>query len=198
MRLCLPILACLMTAAACGGKKDNSAELKKAADDLGKSKDELTRTKNALDACTKQFAEYKAMNPGEAQEIVVRVDGDGLTVVGRIKKAGEPSVGSGDLTEAEKSVVPLVIAQIQQSRNQIQQCYVQALKTTSGLENRSIQLTVQVKVQPSGAISGAAFAPEVSAQFTTCMTKVAERWKIKPYEGRSFPLQYPIKLTPVN
>jgi hypothetical protein len=107
-------------------------------------------------------------------------------------------VGSGDLTEAEKNVVPLVVAQIQSSKNQIQQCYVQALKTTAGLENRTIKLQVQVKVSPTGSITNAQFAPEVSTGFTACMNKVAERWKIKPYEGRAFPVQYPITLQPVN
>jgi hypothetical protein len=183
---------------ACGGKADEGA-LNKVLGELSTCKDERDRAKNAADACTKQFAEFKAMAPTGAQEIVVRVDGAGITIVGKLaSKPGDPSVGAGDLTEAEKNVIPLVIGQIAGSRSAIQQCYVQALKTTAGLENRSINMVVQVKVNPTGAITNAQFAPAISQQFDGCMASVATRWKIAPYNGRNFPLQYPIKLQPVN
>jgi hypothetical protein len=196
MNLRSVIMALALALCACGGKKD-SGDLNKTLDELAKAKDDATRAKNALDKCTKDFADYKATNSGGPQEIVVRVDGSGVTIVGRVA-TGPGSVGSGDLTEAEKNVVPLVVAQIQQSKNAIQQCYVQALKTTAGLEARTIKLAVQVKVNPTGVISDAQFAPDLSPSFTTCMNKVAERWKIKEYQGRAFPVQYPITLQPVQ
>jgi hypothetical protein len=192
------LVVSLALAAACGGGKSSGPDMNKTLDELAKAKEDATRAKNALDACTKQFAEYKAMTPTGPQEIVVRVDGAGVQIVGRVGKPGEPSVGAGDLTEAEKNVVPLVVAQIQATRNPIQQCYVQALKATAGLENRTIKGSVQVKVSPAGLITFAGFDPDIGAGFTTCMSKVAERWKIKAYEGRSFPVQYPMTLQPVN
>jgi hypothetical protein len=183
---------------ACGGKSDDGA-LKTAQAELNTCRDERDRAKNAADACTKQFAEYKAMAPTGAQEIVVRVDGSNVTIVGKLaKQPGDNSVGAGDLTEAEKNVIPLVIGQISGSRSAIQQCYVQALKTTAGLENRAINLTVQVKVNPTGLITNPSFSPQLSQQFDGCMTAVAARWKIPPYNGRNFPVQFPIKLQPVN
>jgi hypothetical protein len=191
-------VAVASAAGACGGKKDDGA-VNKALAELATCKDERDRAKSAADACTKQFAEYKAMTPSGPQEILVRIDGEGLTIVGKLPRGGgEQMVGAGDLTEAEKNVVPLVIAQIAGSRSAIQQCYVQALKTTAGLENRSINLTVTVKVSPTGAISNAQFSPQISQQFDGCMSTVAAKWKIGPYQGRAFPLQYPLKLTPVN
>jgi hypothetical protein len=192
------VLVGVASIGACGGKSDDGA-LNKALGELSTCKDERDRAKNAAEACTKQFAEYKAMTPSGAQEIVVRVDGSNVTIVGKL--AGKPSdnsVGAGDLTEAEKNVIPLVIGQISGSRSAIQQCYVQALKTTAGLENRAINLTVQVKVNPSGAITNPSFSPTLSQQFDGCMTAVAARWKIPPYNGRNFPVQFPIKLQPVN
>ena len=188
-----------LSAAACGGKK-GGPDSNKLLDELAQCKDDRDRAKNAADACTKQFAEYKALTPTGPQEILVRIDGEGLTIVGKLKsgKPGEGQVGAGDLSDAEKNVVPLVIAQIAGSRTAIQQCYVQALKTNTSLEGRAVNLTVQVKVSPSGAISNAAFTPQLSPQFDTCMSTVAGRWKINPYEGRAFPLQYPIKLQPVQ
>jgi len=193
------VVAATAASAACGGKKDDGAT-NKALAELATCKDERDRAKSAADACTKQFAEYKAMTPSGPQEILVRIDGEGLTIVGKLPRGGggEQMVGAGDLTEAEKNVVPLVIAQIAGSRSAIQQCYVQALKTTAGLENRSINLNVMVKVSPTGAISGAQFSPQISQAFDGCMSAVASKWKIAPYTGRAFPLQYPLKLQPVN
>ena len=191
------VVVSLSTIAACGDKKgpDNNKLL----DELASCKDDRDRAKNALDACTKQFAEYKALTPTGPQEIVVRIDGEGLTIVGKLSTGkGEGQVGAGDLSESEKNVVPLVIAQIAGSRTAIQQCYVQALKTNTSLEGRAVNLTVQVKVSPSGAISNAQFAPQLSQQFDSCMNTVASKWKIGPYEGRAFPLQYPLKLQPVQ
>jgi hypothetical protein len=189
----------ILTVAACGGKK-GGPDNNKLLEELASCKDERDRAKNALDACTKQFAEYKALTPTGPQEILVRIDGEGLTIVGKLHsgKPGEGMVGAGDLTEAEKNVVPLVMAQIAGSKNAIQQCYVQALKTNTSLEGRAVNMTVQVKVSPTGAISNAAFSPQISQQFDACMSTVASRWKIGPYEGRAFPLQYPLKLQPVQ
>jgi hypothetical protein len=195
----LTLVVVTLSAAACGGKK-SGPDNNKLLDELAQCKDDRDRAKNALDACTKQFAEYKALTPTGPQEILVRIDGEGLQIVGKLHtgKPGEQMVGAGDLSEAEKNVVPLVIAQIAGSRQAIQQCYVQALKTNTNLEGRPVNLTVQVKVSPSGSISNAQFAPQLSPQFDTCMSTVAGRWKINAYEGRAFPLQYPIKLQPVQ
>jgi len=194
----IALVVVTLSAAACGGKK-GGPDNNKLLDELASCKDDRDRAKNALDACTKQFAEYKALAPTGPQEILVRIDGEGLTIVGKLQhKPGEGAVGAGDLSEAEKNVVPLVIAQIAGSRTAIQQCYVQALKTNTSLEGRAVNLTVTVKVSPSGGISNAAFQPQLSQQFDNCMSAVAARWKIPPYEGRSFPLQYPIKLQPVQ
>jgi hypothetical protein len=194
------VVVSLSVATACGGKKDGGADQNKLLDDLAKCNDERDRAKNAADACTKQFAEYKSLTPTGPQEILVRIDGEGLTIVGKLGsgKPGESQVGAGDLSEAEKNVVPLVIAQIAGSRQAIQQCYVQALKTNTSLEGRAVNLTVQVKVSPTGGIGNAEFSPQLSPQFDTCMSTVASRWKIAPYQGRAFPLQYPLKLQPVN
>ena len=75
---------------------------------------------------------------------------------------------------------------------------MQALKTNTGLEGRAVNLTINVKVSPTVGINNASFSPTLSPQFDTCMSTVAGRWKIAPYQGRAFPLQYPIKLQPVN
>ncbi len=195
----LTLVVVTLSATACGGKK-GGPDNNKLLDELAQCKDDRDRAKNAADACTKQFAEYKGLTPTGPQEILVRIDGEGLTIVGKLHsgKPGEGQVGAGDLSDAEKNVVPLVIAQIAGSRQAIQQCYVQALKTNTSLEGRAVNLTVQVKVSPSGGITNAAFTPQLSPQFDTCMSTVAGRWKIAPYEGRAFPLQYPIKLQPVQ
>jgi hypothetical protein len=180
--------------AACGGKGDDGAT-NKALAELASVKDERDRLKNALDTCTKQFAEYKAMTPTGPQEILVRVDGNAVTVVGKI---GKSSGGIGELTEAEQNVIPLVLGQIQGSRNSIQQCYVQALKTTAGLENRAVNLAVTVKVNPTGAITDPGFSPQINENFDKCMSTVAGKWKITAYNGRAFPVQANIKLQPVQ
>jgi hypothetical protein len=195
----IALIVVTISVAGCGGKKDDSGQ-NKLLDELAQCKDDRDRAKNAADACTKQFAEYKALTPTGPQEILVRIDGEGLTIVGKLgsSKPGEGQVGAGDLTDAEKNVVPLVIAQIAGSRTAIQQCYVQALKTNTSLEGRAINLTIQVKVSPTGGINNASFSPQLSPQFDTCMSTVAGRWKINPYQGRAFPLQYPIKLQPVQ
>jgi hypothetical protein len=175
----------------CGNK--NPGPDPKLTAELQGLKDEQTRTKGQLDQCTKEFAEYKALQSDQQQEVLVRIDGTTVEVVGTLKSSGG---GGFVLTEAETAVLPSVQTQIRASRSAIQQCYNQALKTTAGLETRIINLAVTVKVNPDGKITSPSFSPQISQSFSGCMGTVALKWKCSPYAGRSFPVQVNIELHP--
>jgi hypothetical protein len=175
----------------CGEK--NPGPDPKLLEELQGLKDERDRTKKQLDQCTKEFAEYKSLQTDVEQEVLVRIDGTTVEIVGKLKSTGG---GGFELTEAEMAVLPSVQTQIRASKSAIQQCYNQALKTTAGLENRIINLAVTVKVNPDGKITSPSFRPEVSQAFSGCMGTVALKWKCSPYVGRAFPVQVNIELHP--
>lgn len=191
MNLRVLTVAALGVMAACGAKQTGPDP--KMVEELNGLKDERDRLKKSLDTCTKEFAEYKAQQTDTPQEVLVRIDGTTVEVVGRIKDGGG---GSFELTAAELAVLPVVQTQIRGSRAAIQQCYNQALKTTAGLENRIITLAVTVKVNPDGKITTPSFSPQISQAFNGCMGAVALKWKATPYQGRAFPVQVNIELRP--
>lgn len=200
MRACLAAASLLVLFTACGDSKSNVAESDRILTDLDSCRKEREKTKNQFETCSKTVTELRANPPStEPEEIVVRVEGDTLTVVGKMR--GQTHSGMPTPTELgpeEQKAIGPVRAQIAATKSQIQQCYTQALKADDSLANTPIELRVTIVVNPSGAITNPRFSPQVSAKFESCMKAVAAKWKIPPYKGKAFPLAYPINLQPIR
>jgi hypothetical protein len=154
---------------------------------------QLQRQKTAAEMCTKQLDEALA-NAGKDDAWVVRVEGETVSLVARPKRAGNPDVRD----EVAVAVSGAFEGQVRGSKNGIQQCYVSALKKNETLQNREVKLMVSVTANPTGKLTNAQFSPQVSGDFTACLTKIASNWKVQPYQGGSFTLQYPVTLRPTD
>jgi hypothetical protein len=162
---------------------------------LDECKQQAERQKTAAEMCTKQLDEARTAAM-QQDAWVVRIEGDTVSLVARPKRA---QVGGGDVRdEVAVAVSGSFEGQVRGSKQGIQQCYVSALKKNESLQNREINLLVSVTANPTGKLSNPQFAPAVSPDFTACLTKIASNWKVQPYTGGSFTLQYPVSLRPTE
>ena len=162
---------------------------------LDECKSELARQKTANEMCTKQLDEAVA-NAGKDDAWVVRVEGDTVSLVAKPKRAG--GVPKDVRDEIAIAVSGAFEAQVRGTKQGIQQCYVSALKKNEMLQNREIKLMVSVTANPTGKLTNPQFSPSVSGDFTSCLTKIASNWKVQPYQGGAFTLQYPVTLRPTE
>lgn len=197
MKLWLATLAALALWG-CGEDKSNVAQNDKLLTDLDACTKERDKVKGQFDNCSKAVTELRA-NPPSApdEEIVVRIEGDRLTVTGKVRGGGQV-VDNSPLSESEKKAVRQIHVQIFATKSKIQQCYAQALKANVSLQNQPIDLDVTVTMNPNGTITNPRFDPSISAAFDSCMKTVATTWKGEPYQGKPRPVRATIALQPVR
>jgi hypothetical protein len=161
------------------------------------------QTKADLDQCQKALAEkdklIKAVedenarlmrNQGSGAEIVVSIEGNTLTV-----KPGKPGevrpIDDSKVAAASKEFVNVVA----KSRGAIQKCYEQALKKNTGLQAKTVTLTVSASFSQAGAFRNASFAPSLGDSFDRCMQTVAQKWAL-PENSPAMTFKAPVSLTP--
>lgn len=128
---------------------------------------------------------------GGAKELVLTIEGDALTVKSRPQGAGGPPVDDKTAAALSQNFIDVV----NKSRGSIQKCYEQALKKNTGLQARTISLTVSASFQPSGAYSRSTFSPPLGDAFDGCMKSVATRWKL-PAASQGMTFQATVSLSP--
>jgi hypothetical protein len=192
----------VLAAAACGAEGKTTANDDRILGELATCKEERDKVKGSLKTCTDKFAALNQESGGGdagPEELVVRVENEQLTIVGR-QRGGKPLPNGGGgavaLTDEEQAVTESVTSLIRASKSAIERCYVQALKANEDLENRAITLDIKVLVSPDGRVSHPSLSPRVSQQFDACMKTVASKWKVKAYKGKAFPIVVPIRLQP--
>jgi hypothetical protein len=126
-----------------------------------------------------------------AQEFVFTIEGDALAVKKRPQGAGGPPVDDKVAAALSQNFIDVV----NKSRGSIQKCYEQALKKNTGLQARTISLTVSASFQPSGAYSRSSFKPPLGDAFDGCMKGVATRWKL-PAASQGMTFQATVSLSP--
>jgi hypothetical protein len=123
-------------------------------------------------------------------EIVVTIEGNALTV-----KPGKPGevrpIDDKAAAEASKEFIDVV----RKSRGAIQKCYEQALKKTTGLQTKTVTLTVSASFAQSGAYKNASFAPSLGDTFDNCIRTVASKWAL-PQNSPAMTFQTQVSLTP--
>lgn len=160
------------------------------------------QTKADLDQCVKDKAEKDKLikaeeeenarlmrEKGKGAEIVVSIEGNALTVKpgapGEVRPLDDKAVG-----EASKEFLSVV----ERSRGAIQKCYEQALKKNSGLQARTVTLSVQASFA-SGQVKGSNFAPSLGDAFDACIRTVASKWTL-PQSSPAMTFKAQVSLTP--
>src|SRR5262249_961319 len=128
---------------------------------------------------------------GSGAEIVVTIEGNALTV--KPPKPGEAPRPIDDKVTAEASKEFLDV--VAKSRGAIQKCYEQALKKNTGLQSRTVTLTVSASFSQSGAYRDSAFSPSLGDTFDNCIKTVASRWAL-PQNAPAMTFKAQVSLTP--
>ncbi|MDQ3364088.1 MAG: hypothetical protein M3680_01475 [Myxococcota bacterium] len=161
------------------------------------------QTKADLEQCQKDKAEkdklIKAVEEenarlmrgqGSAGEIVVAIEGTALTV--RPGKPGEVRpIDDKAAAAASKEFLDVVA----RSRGAIQKCYEQALKKNTGLQAKTITLTVSASFSAAGAYKTSSFAPSLGDTFDNCIRTVASKWAL-PTNSPAMTFKAQVSLTP--
>lgn len=163
-------------------------------------------TADKLKACAEKSTAKDALIASYEAEIAklklgAAPAGDGFTMViegEALAIKARPAGGGGGNNVDDKLALELsnqYIELVKKSRGNIQKCYEQALKKNTGLQARTIPMTVTSKFSGTGAVAKASFEPRLDAEFASCMQAVATRWKLPPTAaGMSF--QSTVSLSP--
>jgi hypothetical protein len=190
MKASAAIVLALVCVVGCKGEtkyKDSNETLAK----LDNCNKQLTAKDDLIKSYADKQAELEATLKNS--EIVVTIEGDALTV--RPGHNGNGNGGDHVDDETAKALSADFLDQVQKSRGAIQKCYEQALKKNTGLQARTISLTVSASFQPSGAYSRSSFQPALGDAFDGCMKSVAGRWKL-PAASQGMTFQATVSLSP--
>lgn len=160
------------------------------------------QTKADLEQCQKDKAEkdklIKAVEEENARlmrnqgggEIVVAIEGNALTV--RPGKPGEVRpIDDKAAAAASREFIDVVA----KSRGAIQKCYEQALKKNTGLQARTVTLTVSASFSDQGQYKNASFSPSLGDTFDQCIRTVASKWQL-PQSSPAMTFKAQVSLTP--
>jgi hypothetical protein len=144
------------------------------------------QTKADLDQCLKDKGEKDKLikaeedenarlmrEKGTGAEITVNIEGNALTI--------KPSAPGETRPIDDKAVIAATnefMGMVGRSRGAIQKCYEQALKKNTGLQAKTVTLSVQATFSTSGQYQNASFAPSLGDTFDACIRSVASRWNL--------------------
>jgi hypothetical protein len=166
------------------------------AQDLKTCRDNLDSKKKLITDYEQEIADLKLKSgAGGTGEILVKVDGDVLSIVAGAGTG--PNGGTGEPTgnAKDEKLYEAFVQGVRESRGSIKQCYQNALKKNSALQARTLSLNISVGFTSSGKMTGAKFSPRVSDNFDACMTAIAKRWTL-PASPRSVSFETKLTLTP--
>jgi hypothetical protein len=166
----LAVLVTLGTVAGCKGEKVIDPKTQADLDQCLKAKADKDKLIKAEEEENAALMREKS----SGKEIVVAIEGNLMTV-----KPGAP----GEVRPIDDKVVGEAAKQFQnvveRSRGAIQKCYEQALKKDTGLQARTVTLSVSASFM-SGQFKGSNFAPSLGDAFDACIRTVASRWTLPP------------------
>ena len=182
-----PIVIFLFAMLGCKGEtvvKDNPDTVRDL-DSCKKNLDEKNKLVQAL-----QDENASLMRGGGPNEIVVAIEGNALTV--RPGKPGTtPPIDDKVAAAASKEFLNVV----EKSRGAIQKCYEQALKKNTGIQAKTITLTVSASFNAQGAYQTSAFSPSLGDTFDNCIKTVASKWAL-PQNSPAMTFKASVSLTP--
>jgi hypothetical protein len=155
-------------------------------DQCRKDKDEKDKRIAALQDENAQLMREK----GSGAEIVVAIEGNALTVR-PYNGPGGPPLDDKAAAAASKEFLDVVA----RSRGAIQKCYEQALKKNTGLQARTVTLTVSASFSKDGGYQSSSFAPSLGDAFDNCIKTVASKWAL-PTNSPAMTFKAQVSLTP--
>ena len=185
------LVAGLLAGAACKKTtyKDSPETLEKVASLEGQLKDKDTYIQQLRDENAN--LQRDGVTPGD-NEWVFTIQGDALVLTGKPSKGG----GGGSIDDATATAMgDKFLDQVTRARGSIQKCYEQALKKSTGLQARTVNLKLSASFAASGKFSRVSFSPDLPEAFDTCLRTVASKWAM-PAAKQSMTFQASVKLTP--
>jgi hypothetical protein len=181
------VLAALAFGSGCKGETVYKPDPQTQADldQCRKQKDEKDKAIAAL-----QDENSSLMRKGSGSEIVVSIEGNLLTV-----KPGNPGEVRPIDDKAAAAASKEFLNVVAKSRGAIQKCYEQALKKSTGLQAKTVTLTVNASFSQSGAFQNSAFSPSLGDTFDNCIKSVASRWAL-PNNSPAMTFKAQVSLTP--
>jgi hypothetical protein len=159
-------------------------------------------TKKNLDDCNQVVKDQKAListlqeentklqTNKQVAEITLKIEGTALTV-----SPGKPGEVRPIDDKAAQTASKEFLDVVRKSKGAIQKCYEQALKKSSGLQNKPIMLTVSAQFANSGAYKNASFSPSLGDAFDGCIRAVATKWAL-PTNSPAMTFVAQVALTP--
>ena len=182
------LVAALGTAAGCKGEKVVQPDPQTKAD-LEQCQRDKTEKEKLLKTVQDENAQLMR-EKGNGAEIVVSIEGSALTVKpgvpGEVRPIDDKAVG-----EVSKEFLNVVA----RSRGAIQKCYEQALKKNTGLQAKTVTLSVSASFAPSGQYKSSNFAPSLGDTFDSCIRTVASKWAL-PTNSPAMTFKAQVSLTP--
>jgi hypothetical protein len=154
-------------------------------DSCKKTLDEKNKLVQAL-----QDENASLMRGGGSNEIVVAIEGTALTV-----RPGAPGQARPIDDKAAAAASKEFLNVVEKSRGAIQKCYEQALKKNTGLQAKTITLTVSASFNGTGAFQNSNFAPSLGDTFDNCIKTVASKWAL-PTNSPAMTFKAQVSLTP--
>jgi len=127
---------------------------------------------------------------GSGGEIVVTIEGNALTVKPATGGTVHP-IDDKVAAAASKEFLDVVA----KSRGAIQKCYEQALKKNTGLQAKTVTLTVSASFAQSGSYRDSNFSPSLGDTFDACIKTVASKW-VLPQNSPAMQFKAQVSLTP--
>lgn len=183
-------LVCCAAAAGCKGEKVVQPDPQTKADLEQCQKDKAEKDK-LIKAVEEENARLmRNQGGGGGGEIVVSIEGNALTV--RPGKPGDVRpIDDKAAAAASKEFLDVVA----KSRGAIQKCYEQALKKNTGLQAKTVTLTVSASFSQAGAYRNASFSPSLGDTFDACIRTVASKWSL-PSSSPAMSFKAQVSLTP--
>jgi hypothetical protein len=136
-------------------------------------------------------AELQRGGAAADSEWLFTIEGDVLVLKAKPSGGAGPAIDDATATAMSNQFLDIV----SKSRGSIQKCYEQALKKSTGLASRTVNLKLSASFAASGSFNRVSFSPELPEGFDTCLRGVASKWKM-PSQKASMTFQASVKLTP--
>ena len=183
------VLSAVLAISACKGETVVKPDPQTQAD-LDKCKSNLDDKDKLIKAEEEENARLMR-EKGSGAEIVVSLEGNALTVKAPPAGGAPHPIDDKQAAAASKEFLDVVA----RSRGAIQKCYEQALKKNTGLQAKTVTLTVSASFAQSGSYRDSAFAPSLGDTFDACIKTVASKWAL-PTSSPAMTFKAQVSLTP--
>jgi hypothetical protein len=185
------LVALVAGAAGCKGKTEYK-DSKQTQERLAHLEEQIRDKDVYIQKLRDQNAELQRDHAPSGGEWHFTIEGNALVLSGKPGGKAVRAIDDATATAMSEQFFDIV----QRSRGSIQKCYEQALKRSSGLQSRPVDLKLSASFAASGAFSRVSFSPrDLPTEFDTCLRGVASRWKM-PKTPQAMTFQASVKLTP--